>query len=63
MFALFRPLKSALALLARAEPQHDRDEAYLADAVDIYDLERRMRAIDNRARNANAGITFGLYPC
>ena len=26
----------------------DRDEEYLADAVDICDLERRMRVLDER---------------
>lgn len=27
------------------------DDAYLADAVDIYDLERRMRELDDRRLN------------
>ena len=62
MFTLLHPLKALLDFLSRTEPQHDRDEAYLADAVDIYDLERRMRAIDDRGRNPSAGIAFGLYP-
>jgi len=26
----------------------ERDDAYLADAVDLYDLERRMRELDQR---------------
>ena len=26
----------------------ERDEAYLADAIDIYDLERRIRELDQR---------------
>jgi hypothetical protein len=38
------------------------DEAYLAASVDIYDLERRMRAIDDGRRGALSGIAFGLYP-
>lgn len=28
--------------------QHDREESYLAAAVDIYDLERRMREVDQQ---------------
>jgi hypothetical protein len=27
-------------------PGQDRDERYLADSVDVYDLERRMRQLD-----------------
>ena len=27
----------------------EREEAYLADAVDLYDLEARMRDLDRRA--------------
>ena len=42
-------------------PQRDLDEAYLAQASDLCDLERRMRAIDDRGRDADSGITFGLY--
>ena len=34
------------------DPQHlntgDGDERYLAESVDIYDLERRMRVLDER---------------
>ena len=49
------------ALLPSIESQHERDEAYLAESTDIYDLERRMRDIDDRGRGANCGITVGLY--
>ena len=48
-------------LLPTAESQHDRDEAYLAESVDLYDLERRMRDLDNRGRGSDSGITVGLY--
>jgi hypothetical protein len=37
------------------------DDAFLAGSVDIYDLERRMRAIEDRARNPFGGIALGLY--
>jgi Protein of unknown function (DUF3563) len=49
------------SLLPTVESQTERDEAYLADATDLHDLERRMRSIDQRGRNRDAGITQGLY--
>ncbi|MEO8312917.1 MAG: DUF3563 family protein [Caldimonas sp.] len=48
------------AMLPAAEPQLARDEAYLAQSVDIYDLERRMREIDQRGRHAANDLTFSL---
>jgi hypothetical protein len=32
----------------------EREEAYLAEAVDLYDLEARMRDLDRRATKAGA---------
>ena len=49
------------AILPEIEPQQARDQAYLAESVDIYDLERRMREIDERSRSAAANdLTFSL---
>jgi hypothetical protein len=48
------------ALLPEIEPQRNRDQAYLAQSVDIYDLERRMREIDQRGRSAASDVTFSL---
>ena len=48
------------AILPEIEPQRARDEAYLAESVDIYDLERRMREIDQRGRCAANDLTFSL---
>ena len=48
------------AILPEIEPQQARDQAYLAESVDIYDLERRMREIDQRGRSAANGLTFSL---
>jgi len=62
MLSLFKPLKTLLEMIARAEPRHDLDEAYLAQAVDISDLEHRMRNLDQQARSSFDGIRFGLYP-
>lgn len=46
MFALFKLLAS---LLPSVPTQQQRDEAYLSQATDIYDLERRITEIDHRA--------------
>ena len=48
------------AILPEIEPQQARDQAYLAESVDIYDLERRMREIDERGRSAANDLTFSL---
>ena len=48
------------ALLPAMRSQKERDEAYLAEAVDIYDLERRMREIDSRGRYPASGSTYSL---
>jgi hypothetical protein len=39
------------AFLPHTRSQQERDEAYLNDSVDIYDLERRMVEMDHRKRN------------
>ena len=49
------------SVLPSIESQADRDEAYLADAVDLRDLERRMREIDSRGRTEASPIASGLY--
>jgi hypothetical protein len=48
------------ALLPTMPSQHERDEAYLGEAVDIYDLERRMRHLDQRGRSGSMGQGTGL---
>ena len=45
------------------ESPQEREAAYLAGAVDICDLERRLREIDNRGRGAWSPIAHGLYAC
>lgn len=47
-------------LLPNIQSQQERDELYLGDAVDIYDLERRMREIDCRSRSEQTGLPLGL---
>jgi len=49
-------------LFPSIQTQRERDDAYLAEAVDIYDLERRMREIDQRGRQFPVnGPSLGLY--
>ena len=48
------------AILPEIEPQQARDQEYLAQSVDIYDLERRMREIDQRSRSSANDLTFSL---
>jgi hypothetical protein len=49
-----------MALVPKVEPQRVLDEAYLARSVDIHDLERRMRELEQRGRSATQGLTFLL---
>ena len=58
MSSFFKLINS---LFTGAPSQHDVDEAYLADSVDIYDLERRMREIDQRRRSAAHDVAPWLY--
>jgi len=58
MTTLLTFLKSVLPSI---ESQEERDAAYLAAAVDIHDLERRMREIDARGRTNWSPIAHGLY--
>jgi Protein of unknown function (DUF3563) len=57
MNTLLNLLKS---LLPAIESQQERDEAYLAAAVDMHDLERRMREIDGRGRSQATYAGLGL---
>ena len=44
-----------------ATPSQDRDDQYLAQAVDIYDLERRMRQVDSGRHNLYAIGAYGIF--
>jgi hypothetical protein len=59
MFSLLMLLKSLFQRSATA-PQ-DRDEQYLAEAVDIYDLERRIRQVDSGRHNVYAIGDYGVF--
>ncbi len=48
---MFRNISAIIkALLPRVPHQQNHYDAYLSEAVDIYDLERRMREVDHRGR-------------
>ena len=52
------------ALIPRFPTRQELDEAYLNDAVDIFDIERRMAEIDHRPTDWNVHIpafSFNLH--
>jgi hypothetical protein len=51
-----------MSLMPRLGGQHLLDEQYLAESVDLLDLERRMRELDGRAARRAADLAAGLYP-
>lgn len=56
--SLFIKLIQAFSLPFQS--QENLDEAYLAESVNIHDLERRMREIDHRSRTgASYGVAIG----
>jgi Protein of unknown function (DUF3563) len=59
MFSLLQSLKSLFTVTA--SPAQDRDDQYLADSTDIYDLERRMRQIDSGRHNLYAIGSYGVF--
>ena len=46
---------------ASASNEQGRDDKYLAESADIYDLERRMRQIDSGRHNLYAVGTYGIF--
>ena len=58
MFSILKSIKSLFSVSASVE--QDRDEQYLAQSVDIYDLERRMRQIDSGRHNLYAIGSYGI---
>jgi len=59
MFALIQSLKDLFSV--SASPAQDRDDQYLAESVDIYDLERRMRQVDSGRHNLYAIGSYGIF--
>jgi hypothetical protein len=54
---------SSLASLLDFSPvsTQDRDEKYLADSSDIYDLERRMRQLEAGDANLGASGPYAIF--
>ena len=48
MTLLYRALTALASMQRRFPNPREAEETYLAGAVDIYDLERRMRQLDKR---------------
>jgi len=48
------------ALTLNIRSQNDLDDVYLSESADVYDLERRMREIDQRSRRPTPGLACGL---
>ena len=46
------------ALIPSIESEAERNEAYLSEAVDLYDLERRMEVIERQGREIHPAVTF-----
>lgn len=59
MNALISSLKNLFTI--SATPEQDRDDQYLAEASDIYDLERRMRQLDSGRHNLYAIGSYGIF--
>jgi hypothetical protein len=59
MSSLFELIKSLFSV--SATPAQDRDDQYLAESADIYDLERRMRQVDSGRHNLYAIGSYGIF--
>ena len=58
MFALLASIKNLFSV--SSDPAQDRDDRYLAEATDIYDLERRMRQVQSGSHNLYAVGSYGI---
>ena len=56
-------LERLTALLPTIPTERDREEAYLAEALDVGDLERRMRDLGQRNHDRGSDVTLrvGLW--
>ena len=59
MFSLLQSLKNLFT--SSASPAQDRDDQYLAQSTDIYDLERRMRQIESGRHNLYSIGSYGIF--
>jgi hypothetical protein len=55
-------LERLKALLPTLRSQCERDEDFLAEAIDIDDLERRVRVLETRGRHgSDVAVGLGLW--
>ena len=59
MSSLLQSLKNLFDV--SATPAQDRDDRYLAESTDIYDLERRIRQLDSGRHNLYAIGAYGIF--
>ena len=59
MSSVFQSLRNLFQV--STTPEQDRDDQYLADSTDIYDLERRMRQLDSGRHNLYAIGAYGIF--
>ena len=60
MSILIQLIQLIKTLTPHIKTQKDLDEAYLSNSADVYDLERRMRVIDQRSCRPSRGPQHGL---
>ena len=48
------------ALTPHIRSQKDLDDAYLSESASVYDLERRMRQIEQRSLSSAGGLAYGI---
>ena len=59
MYALIQSIQNFFT--ATSHTEQDRDDQYLAESTDIYDLERRMRQVDSGRHNLYAIGAYGIF--
>ena len=59
MFSVIQSIKNLFNV--SANPAQDRDDQYLAQSADIYDLERRMRQIEAGQRALTNSGPYGIF--
>ncbi len=59
MSSVFQSIRNLFQV--SASPEQDRDDQYLADSADIYDLERRMRQLDSGRHNLYSIGAYGIF--
>jgi len=59
MSILLKLTQLIVSLMPNIKSQKDFDDAYLSYSADIYDLERRMREIEQRTSSTSRDLAYG----